>query len=237
MINVRHFFVALSFMACAVTAQAAPISVLTDFETDAQGSAVSAGVIAAADLDQFEGYTLSTNAPSTNPLALFETSPISGPDPDLETDAGTTDQGLVLIINTTTGPVLNDFAGGGEIVFAFDAPTLLGSISLLDDITGEFILDFSDGTQQVIDFGQDGENSQLTYNFATGLTEGAELVTGTPIFDVTGPITKSVSALTVSLDGSGAVSGLEFTAIPEPSSVVLAGLGLAAVGLVVRRRA
>jgi hypothetical protein len=76
-------------------------------------------------------------------------------------------------------------------------------------------------------------------NFATFHRPGSELVWGT--FSV--PVSVSKSSLEIAFraeingdDSSFALTGISFTAVPEPAAVLLLGAGLVAIGALSRRR-
>ena len=122
---------------------------------------------------------------------------------------------------TLNGPPsgsFNAFNSGGSLPFGYNGP--------FTDVNGNTGEGSSSGDQQ-----WGGVDSVTAANVLTGLSPG------TYVMDVYGDATTSVGTQYLN-NGNGSNYSLEFTIVPEPSSISLVVLGLlGAVGMIRRRKA
>lgn len=153
---------------------------------------------------------------------VYDTTRSSGNDPDLTgpftevTSGNSYAPGNVLIVqeNRRGGP--DDAAGGGSLTFDFDDAVLLQSLNVFDinDNSSITLFEVSGGTQTI----------SLANSEETGLINHYEHLTFNNV---------AITGFTLDLSASGAISDIEFSAVPIPPAVWLFGsalLGLAGVG-------
>lgn len=199
------------------------------------GAAMCAGSAGAAVLD-FEGLagnsiydgspislggglevTLSTTA-GTGQIGIFDTDVPSAVDPDLVgpiTPVGggpAGDFGNVAIIQGSNFPPVNDFAGGGDIVFSFNRLVRLNSLDIIDAEEGATVMIGGLMSSELI--GADN----MFVSFSNDLDVGL------------------VDSFVVSFDGSGAVDNVSVAPVPVPATLPLIAVALGGLGLLGRRR-
>jgi hypothetical protein len=115
----------------------------------------------------------------------------------------------------------DDVVGTGT--FVFDGPSTAGSFLLIDLASGSFEAALSDGTS----FGEPPPGSLAMPKPLVLLSEGA-----------TAPVSYSASSASEAVEESDfSPNAVGIQAIPEPTSIVLLGLGLIGLGFSMRRRA
>lgn len=212
------------------SANASPITL--DFNTDALNNAIQTGQVID---DEFAGYGITITGDSSNwrrpdKVIAFDSANPTGGDPDLATPGyGPNNHaalGMLLILAEDDRDQNNDGfiddpdddAGGGYIQFAFDTmQQASGSIGLVDieESGGKVELMLAGDVVHTIAVPGFGDNNFQSVGF--GLTQ----------FDT----------MRVTLKGSGAIGAVAFdspTAVPEPASIALFGLGAALIAY--RRR-
>ena len=190
----------------------------------------------------------SSGAGHLGPAIFDSTNGPFGTDPDLNVGLGN-----ILILQDSSSPTQttsgifdapNDAASGGTIIFDFVSPAYLLSINLVD---------IDSGAQTTVTL-TDGGGSTRVYNVPNDWTgEKSMTLAGWHTLDLTtlapqpGPGTggnatatdyglnpSDVRRLEVQFSGSAGVDGLVF--IPEPATMLLAGLGFAVLALRFRKR-
>lgn len=123
-----------------------------DFEGLASGDTVDG---------QFVGVTISAqrdrNNTAENDAMIFDSNNVTGGDHDLSYEG----RGNILIVSEDNDASDADDAVGGSINFAFDAPSDLDSITVLDveESGGTIVLTFADGSTETIAIPAKGDNS------------------------------------------------------------------------------
>ncbi|MEP5672108.1 MAG: PEP-CTERM sorting domain-containing protein [Luteolibacter sp.] len=198
------------------------------------------------------GVRLSTDNPGSNPLNLYDTEGTGGADDDLERNstgsglwAGGSHLGLVvnnvLIINTNTDLTTpNDAAAGGTMVLDFDLSLSEFGFDFIDlDTSANGSITFSDIS---------GGSGSTTIGFAQfeqgygGVFERANVTFGDRYANRVLGITASDLGLTsfdrvsFNLTSSGGIGTIYATTVPEPSTSLVAILGLAGMALSRKRR-
>jgi len=231
-------------LAAAATASAA---VSVDFSVDQFANPLINGqeIVSGAEF----GSPFDISSPTGSRLAIFDTDPAGpnagGPDTDLLVG-----QGNALIIQENSAyaqtaesgvfDVPNDEAGGGEILFSFNSPAELLSLTLIDinggSQTNVILLD-NTGLERRFnvpakwtfdpDISGNGFATLNLQNLAPQFGEpGAAGGAATAVQDA-GFDQSAVVSMTVDFSGSGAIGSFEF--IPAPGSAALAAFaGLAA---------
>lgn len=161
-----------------------PNAVKIDFNALAAGAVV---------LDQFDGVAISAAGGSGDAMIFDSANPTGG-----DTDLATANQGNVLIISEDgdqSDP--DDNAGGGTLTFAFDNPSFIFDIKVIDTEEGGVItlFDADNGVIGTVDIPQigDGETDQVLID------------------------TDGVARMEVSLNGSGAVDDLCYVPGEDPN--------------------
>jgi len=238
----------LTVAAAFSAAAAASAAVSVDFSVDQFGNPLANGqeVVSGAEF----GSPFDISSPSANRLAIFDTDPAGpnagGPDTDLLVVG----QGNALIIQdngdlaqTIESGIFdtpNDARNGGQILFSFNAPVELLTITLIDINGGaqtDIVLTDASGFTRTFDV-----PARWTFDpaiegdgFATlnlqdlnpqtgepGAAGGDATATQDAGFDI-----NTVDSMLIDFSGSGAIGSFEF--IPAPGSAALAALaGLAA---------
>ena len=238
----------LTIAAALGTAAAASAAVSVDFNVDQFGNPLVNGqeVVSGAEF----GSPFDISSPTASRLAIFDTDPAGpnagGPDTDLLVVG----QGNALIIQENSAyaqtaesgvfDVPNDEASGGEILFSFNSPAELLSLTLIDinggSQTNVTLLDntglerrFNVPAKWTFDPDIAGNGfatldlQNLSPQFGEpGAPGGAATATQDAGFDQT-----AIVSMTVDFSGSGAIGSFEF--IPAPGSAAFAAFaGLAA---------
>ncbi len=208
-------------------AQAAPDDILIDFDTDALGNSILAGQVIDTEYSAW-GVTVNTVNPNRSfdyGIAFNSQSPTGGDD-DLRTGAGSPHDpmGMVLVISergtfNLAGRIATPDDEGnrpaGYFNFLFDRVNQGGFVSLLDIESGE------PGSVQTYLNG----SVVSTYNMALLGDNSFQTITfGAELFD----------QIRINMGGSGAVTAVAASAVPEPASLALLALG--SVTLLARRR-
>lgn len=198
--------IAVAALAVPLTAQAAVL----DFEDLAHGDAIDAVAVGGISATV-------TTIGGTNQARAFDTRERRTQDPDLEGPftGPVTDPGLVLIIQSDDRGVSapNDERSGGVVTFTFDRLVNVLGFAGLDDIV--VTASTEKGGAATLRVASDNESGRLS-----GL--GAEF--------------QGVRQLSFDFSGSGAIDGIEVSAVPVPAALPLMLAGLGAMGLAARRR-
>lgn len=133
--------------------------------------------------------------------------------------------GSILAYNIAAGTLLHTYSGNGH------GPDGTGVISG-GAFNGDLVVNNNDGTVGLIDTGT-GTETLIATGGARGDFVGPDLTNGTLFLASADQIERlSLSGATIGGGGGGGGGG---TSVPEPGTVGLLGLGLAAMGLVRRR--
>lgn len=204
------------------------------FDVDGSGNSLAAGTILDNEWSNI-GITITTNAPATNPIMVFDTANPTGQDEDLGTpnsayggpgisdgsgDGGASNMvalGNAAIIsedNDPSDPDDNKF--GGDIIFTFDQTVLINWVDILDIDSQE-----SQGFVQALDIA------------ATEVFSQQMAIVGDNSYQRISPNVNGVKTLIVEFTGSGAVPQICYT--PQtPTAVQLQDSGVdTAEGIVV----
>jgi CshA-type fibril repeat protein len=178
-----------------------PETITIDFNDLSSGDLVS---------NQYDGLTISSTS-GANPAMIFDTDNPTGGDEDLATD----NLGNVLILSEdgdSSDP--DDNQGGGTLVFEFDGPVTVDSLTFLDNDEGPAIIEFYDADGNVvapaISSGPTAPEAQLVQTIGVS----------------------GVTKMTVTLEGSAALDNLVYTtdggdceAGPDGDDTILGGTG------------
>jgi len=224
-------------------------AITLDFETDDFGTPLVHGQDISTPPEFGNWVQISSSGAGHLGPAIFDSTngPFGG-DPDLNVGLGN-----ILILQDSSSPTQttpgifdtpNDAASGGTITFTFLSPVYLLSINLVD---------IDSGAQTTVTL-TDGGGGSRVYNVPNNWTgEKSMTLAGWHTLDLTtllpqpgpgigGPATATdfglnpfdVTRLEVQFSGSAGVDGLVF--IPEPATMLLAGLGFAVLALRFRKR-
>ena len=230
-----------------------------DFDRDDDDNLLSAGAVNVeatqpyADVfDTGVGLILSTDAPATKPLNLYDTEGVGGQDDDLERNSQGTgeweggslttealDNGL--IINTDTNiSVPNDAGSGGDMILTFGRPLVAFGFDFVDlDSSANATLVFRDtgsATTASIPFAnfEDGSGDPLfeRTNVQFGNRNGNRIL-GIQAADLG---MTQFDEVTFSMTSSGTIGTLYFETVPEPGTTGMALTGLLACAVRRTRR-
>jgi len=225
--------VLLGLVAVFAMTSTAQANTIIDFDQDAAGNAITAGQIIDNEYAAF-GVTIQSDNQSFQPTIAFDSSNPTGGDFDLGTpnvtfggpgigaggEAGQPGENAVALNNVliiSEDGDLNDpddDAGGGVITFDFASPVTFFRIGILD-----------------VDDNNSAGVVRLLDNIGGVISQLAVLPLGDNSVQYVSMTTAGISSVEVVFPGSGAITGLEFAAVPEPSSLALLLLGGAALAL------
>lgn len=229
-----------------------------DFQTNDQNQALVAGSVNLAANEPYRnffgsgvGVRLSTDAPSSEPLNLYDTEGTNGADDDLERNstgtglyAGGSNPGLnygnVLIINTDNNiSTPNDEANGGKIGLHFDVSLSEFGFDFIDmDTSAGSSVTFTDtiggSGSTIVTFAQfeDGAGGVFERSNVSFGNRHANRILNVTAADLG---LTSFDEITFSLNSSGGIGTIYGTAIPEPNSAAMLLGGLATLALFRRR--
>jgi len=217
----------IATLAVGTAAQANPINMVLDFDTDALGNSIDRGQVIDDEYAAWGVNIVTENLRKNFDYGIaFDSENPTGGDSDLRTGAGSPHDamGNVLIIsernsfNSSGNIATPDDEGGrpaGYFDFFFDNTQLGGHVSLLDiegSEPGTIELFSNNSLVTTFNIAGLGNNSFQTIDF------------GNELFD----------RVRVNMGGSGAVTEVAFGNVPEPASLGLLGLG--ALALLGRKR-